>query len=57
MYLKLTKLLKKNIKFFFFIKIIKILGEGTFGRVFEVKEIHTNKIYALKMIRAVDRFI
>jgi len=57
MYLKLTKLLKKNIKFFFFIKIIKILGEGTFGRVFEVKEIYTNKIYALKMIRAVDRFI
>jgi len=33
------------------------LGEGTFGRVFEVKEINTNNVFALKMIRAVDRFI
>jgi hypothetical protein len=33
------------------------LGDGTFGRVFEVRQIYNNKIYALKMIRAVERFV
>ena len=33
------------------------MGDGTFGRVFEVRQIYNNKIYALKMIRAVERFV
>tara|TARA_B110000503_G_C6853997_1_gene292056 strand:- start:181 stop:318 length:138 start_codon:yes stop_codon:yes gene_type:complete len=33
------------------------LADGTFGRVIEVRQIHNNKIYALKMVRAVDRFV
>jgi serine/threonine protein kinase len=36
---------------------VKLLGDGTFGRVFEVRQIHNNKVYALKMVRAVERFV
>ena len=37
--------------------MIKQLGDGTFGRVLEVRHILTNKIYAMKVIRAVERFV
>ena len=36
---------------------MKHLSDGTFGRVFEVKNIENDKIYACKMIRAVERYV
>jgi serine/threonine protein kinase len=38
-------------------KVIAHLGDGTFGRVLEVKDRETSKLYAMKVIRAVDRYI
>mmetsp|Transcript_13243 Transcript_13243/g.13193 ORF Transcript_13243/g.13193 Transcript_13243/m.13193 type:complete len:241 (+) Transcript_13243:105-827(+) len=38
-------------------KIIKHLGDGTFGRVFEVVSLKSGEIYACKIIRAVSRYI
>jgi len=32
-------------------KIIKVIGKGSFGKVFLVKEIQTNELYALKVLR------
>jgi Protein kinase domain/PX domain len=32
-------------------KMIKVIGKGSFGKVFLVKEIKTNQIYALKVLR------
>lgn len=57
MNLKEMKLLWENTRSIKLFQIIRVIGEGTFGRVFEVKEIFQNKLYALKMIRAVERFI
>ena len=37
--------------------MVSHLSDGTFGRVFEVKNIENNNTYALKMIRAVERYV
>jgi len=37
-------------------KIIGHLGDGTFGRALECLEINENRIYAVKVIRAVQRY-
>lgn len=37
-------------------KIIGHLGDGTFGRALQCLEINENKIYAVKVIRAVERY-
>jgi serine/threonine protein kinase len=33
------------------------ISDGTFGRVFECKDLEDNKIYAVKVIRAVQRYV
>ena len=38
-------------------KITKWLGDGTFGRVLEVKDLKYNEYYAMKVIRSVKRYI
>ena len=35
---------------------MKELGTGTFARAFEVKDVHTQNHYAVKVIRAVPRY-
>lgn len=37
-------------------KIIATLGEGTFGKVVKVKELNTDKVVALKIIKSVDKY-
>ena len=34
-----------------------ILGDGTFGRVFEVKDLRDDTVKAMKVIRAVERYV
>ncbi len=38
-------------------ELIKHVSDGTFGRVFEVKHLESGGIFALKMIRAVPRYV
>jgi len=38
-------------------KINKFLGDGTFGRVVEVEDTKDGKLYAMKIIRAVERYV
>jgi len=37
-------------------KILATLGEGTFGKVVKVKELNTDKVLALKIIKNVDKY-
>ena len=37
-------------------KIIKLLGQGTFGKVVEAKDITTRRKVAIKIIRAVQKY-
>jgi len=37
-------------------KILATLGEGTFGKVVKVKELNTDKVMALKIIKNVDKY-
>lgn len=48
-----TKLYSKQNKY----KIISHISDGTFGRVLECKNYSDDKHYAVKVIRAVDRYI
>lgn len=38
-------------------KILKHISDGTFGRVFEVLNMKNNQIFAMKIIRAVERYV
>ena len=38
-------------------KILEVLGEGTFGRVFYCRKIHTADYYALKIVRPKKKYI
>lgn len=38
-------------------KIKKLLGEGTLCRVLEVEDIENNCIYALKIIKPIEKYI
>ena len=40
-----------------FIKVIKHICDGTFGRVMQVEDITNKMNYALKIIRPVERYI
>ena len=35
-------------------RIVKALGDGAFGQVYKVSELHSNDIYALKLLRLWD---
>ena len=49
---------KVNFSYFYLIyKITDFLGDGTFGRVLEVKDLKYNEYYAMKVIRSVKRYI
>ena len=37
-------------------KILATLGEGTFGKVVKVKELNTDQVLALKIIKNVDKY-
>ncbi len=37
-------------------KILATLGEGTFGKVVKCKELNSDKIIALKIIKNVDKY-
>lgn len=38
-------------------EILKKLGDGTFGRVLEVEDLESKRVYAMKVIRPIERYI
>ena len=41
---------------FYFYKIEKIIGKGSFGRVYKVKHLRDGKRYAMKKIRVYNKY-